>query len=278
MKKKYLPLFAAATALTLTACGATGSEEGAASSSESTQEVTTLTVGASVTPHAEILEFVNDNLAADAGIALEIVEYTDYVQPNVALAEGELDANYFQHVPYLEAQIADEGYEFSHSVGIHIEPFGVYSDKYDSIADIPNGATISVPNDPSNQARALWLLEDQGLFTVEEVENPTIHDLADNPKNIQLTELEAAQLTLSLPDVDASVINGNYALQADLVPSEDALALESGVDNPYANIVAYRTEDEDNAAIATLIELLTSEETRAFIEETWPNGEVIPAF
>lgn len=296
---------AAAVSLTLTACGGDAADD-ASSAVEDAQtaaaeagteaeslaedaqsavedaadgDPTVITVGASPVPHAEILQFIDDELAADAGIDIEIVEFTDYVQPNVALAEGEIDANYFQHVPYFDAEVEEKGYEFEHSVGIHIEPYGVYSDTVTSLDELADGATVSVPNDPSNQARALELLEANGLFTLDDsVESPTIYDVADNPKNIQLTELDAAQLPLTLQDVDASVINGNFALDAGLVPTEDAIVLESGEDNPYANILAYRTEDADNETIQTLITLLTSDEVRTFIEETWPNGELIPAF
>lgn len=270
----------AALALGLSACsGSTADGDATATgTATATGAVTTLKIGATPVPHAEILTFVDENLAAAAGIDLEIVEYTDYVQPNVALSEGDLDANFFQHLPYFDAEVAEKGYEFSASPGIHIEPYGVYSEKYTSLDELPDGAQIAVPNDPSNQARALVLLEKQGLFTLAAVETPTIFDVAENPKNIKLSELDAAQLPRSLQDVDAAVINGNFALEAGLVPSKDALVLESGEDNPYANIVAYRTADANSEAIATLVKLLTSDEVRTYIQETWPNGELIPAF
>lgn len=296
---------AAALSLTLAACGDSAADDAsnavedvqsaaadaqteAESAAEDAQsavedavdgEATVITVGASPVPHAVILQYIDDELAADAGIDLEIVEFTDYVQPNVALSEGEIDANYFQHVPYFDAEVAEKGYEFEHSVGIHIEPYGVYSETLTDIADLPEGGKISVPNDPSNQARALWLLEDAGVFTLDSaVADPTIYDLGDNPKNIELVELDAAQLATTLADVDASVINGNYALDAGLIPTQDAIVLESGEDNPYANIVAWRAGEGSEPAVEKLVELLTSEEVRAYIEETWPNGEVIPAF
>lgn len=275
----------AALALALAACGGGGNSEpgqspttGGTASTPAT-EIVTLKVGASPVPHALILQFVDENLAEAAGIDLEIVEFTDYVQPNVALAEGSIDANYFQHMPYFETEVAEKGYAFEASVGIHIEPYGVYSKTLGSLDELPDGATISVPNDPSNQARALKLLEANGVFTLDKaVTSPTIYDLADNPKNVKLVELDAAQLPITLADVDAAVINGNFALEADLVPTRDAIALESGENNPYANIVAYRTADADSAAIATLLRLLTSDEVRTFITETWPDGELIPAF
>lgn len=269
---------AGVAALTLAACGdAADDTDGASPAADG--EVTTIVVGASPTPHAEILEFVQDNLAEDAGFTLDIVEYTDYVQPNVQLAEGELDANFFQHLPYYEAEVEEKGYDFAHFEGVHIEPYGVYSDSVASLDELPDGAQVGVPNDPANQARALELLAAEGLFTLaEDVEDPTIFDVADNPKNVELAELEAAQLVRSLQDFDAAVINGNYALEADLNPAEDAILLESGEGNPYANLLAVRAEDVEDEAILALDEALHSEEVRAFIEERWPAGEIIPAF
>lgn len=278
---RILPAALGVAALTLTACGGGIADSTSTASLDSAApagDVMEITVGASPVPHAEILQFVQDNLSADAGLNITIVEYTDYVQPNVALSEGELDANYFQHVPYFDAEVDEKGYDFQHSVGIHIEPLGVYSDSVQSLDDLADGATIAVTNDPSNQARALQLLEDNALFTLDGVDNPTIYDVVDNPRNFEFTELNPEQLTVSLPDVDLAVINGNFALDAGLVPAEDAIVLESGEGNPYSNIVAYRTESADDPAVQLLVELLTSDETRAFIEQNWPNGEVIPAF
>jgi D-methionine transport system substrate-binding protein len=274
-------LLAAATALTMAACGpqdATDAGGRESSQGEEPGDVTTITVGASVTPHAEILQFVDDELAAEAGLDIEIVEYTDYVQPNVQLAEGALDANFFQHLPYYESQVAERGYDFAHFEGVHIEPFGVYSESLTSLDDLPDGAQVGVPNDPSNQARALELLAGAGVFTLAEVDDPTIFDIAENPKNVELVELEAAQLIRSLQDFDAAVINGNYALEGGLNPAEDAILLESGEDNPYANLVAVRAEDAEDPVLLTLDELLHSDEVRDFITERWPAGEIIPAF
>ncbi len=280
--RKTIPAIAAVAALSLTlaACGGGAAETTTpAATTSAAGEITTLTIGASPVPHAEILRYIDENLAEAAGLDLEIVEFTDYVQPNVALAEGEIDANYFQHVPYFDAEVAEKGYEFDHSVGIHIEPYAVYSEKITSLDELADGAKISVPNDPSNQTRALKLLEANGVFTLKtDVASPTIYDLADNPKNIELVELDAAQLPITLGDVDAAVINGNFALDAGLSPTNDSIAIESGEGNPYANILAYRTADASSPAIQALIALLTSEDVRAFIEETWPNGELIPAF
>ncbi|WP_116948871.1 MetQ/NlpA family ABC transporter substrate-binding protein [Jiangella endophytica] len=249
-------------------------------------DATALAVGASITPHAEILEFVRDELAADAGLELEIVEYEDYLLPNENLADGSLDANYFQHQPYFDSQVADRGYDFGHFPGVHIEPYALYSGldgdsaRYASTDDLPDGAVIGITNDPSNQARALDLLVQDGLITLSDTgdADPTVLDVADNPKNLEFSEADPASLARALEDVDAAIINGNYALEAELSAAEDSLLVESGDENPYANFVAYRAEDEGDEALATLDELLRSDEVRAFIEERWPLGEVLPAF
>ncbi|GAA4623244.1 MetQ/NlpA family ABC transporter substrate-binding protein [Cellulomonas oligotrophica] len=266
-----------AAALVMTGCA--GGSGGTAGPTADADGVTTLVVGASPVPHAEILQFVQDELAADAGLELEIREFTDYVLPNTALAEGELDANYFQHLPYFEAQVAENGFEFDHFEGVHIEPYGVYSDSVDAIEDIPDGGTIGITNDPGNQARALDLLVEAGLITLAETEgDPTLLDVEDNPKDLELVETAPEQLVVSLPDVDAAIINGNYALEAGLNPATDSILLESGEDNPYANFLAVRAEDVDEPALVALDELLRSDEVRSFIEERWPDGEVLPAF
>ena len=279
--RKIFALVASA-ALALTACssdnGSSNSSESTTSSSASADGLTTLVVGASPVPHAPILQFVADNLAENAGLQLEIKEYTDYVQPNVALDAGELDANFFQHLPYLEAQIADRGYDFDHGKGVHIEPFGIYSETVTNLDDVPEGGVVLVTNDPSNQARGLWLLETEGLITLEDVDSPTIYDIKDNPKNLQIRESEAPSIPVQLPDVDLAIINGNFALEAGLVPAKDALALESGENNPYANILAWKADSGKLDAIKKLDELLHSPEVAKFIEETSPNGEVTPAF
>ncbi|MCC2319690.1 MetQ/NlpA family ABC transporter substrate-binding protein [Cellulomonas xiejunii] len=261
-----------AAALLMAGCSAGGSDEAGDGG-------TTLVVGASPVPHAEILQYVADELAPDAGLELEIREFTDYVLPNTALAEGEIDANFFQHLPYLEAQIAENGYDFDHFDGVHIEPYGVYSESLDSLDDIPEGGTIALTNDPGNQPRALDLLVGAGLIELAETDgDATLLDIAENPRNLEFVEAAPEQLVVSLQDVDAAVINGNYALEAGLNPAEDAILLEDGADNPYANLVAFRTEDADSEALATLDQLLHSDEVRAFIEERWPSGEIIPAF
>lgn len=266
----------AAAALVLAGCAGGGDDTG---SDTGSGDSATLVVGASPVPHAEILQFVADELAADAGIELEIEEFTDYVLPNTALAEGELDANFFQHLPYLEAQIEENGFDFEASTGVHIEPYGVYSEKVDSLDAIPAGGTVAITNDPGNQARALDLLVEAELITLAETDgDPTLLDVAENPKDLELVETAPEQLVVSLQDVDAAIINGNFALEAGLNPAQDAILLEAGEGNPYANVLVFRSEDVDDPTLVTLDELLHSEEVRAFIEERWPDGEIIPAF
>jgi D-methionine transport system substrate-binding protein len=276
---------AAASALTLAACSSGGSgaasESSSAAATQAAGDLTTIVVGASPVPHAQILQFVQDNLAKDAGLNIEIKEYQDYVQPNVALEDQSIDANYFQHVPYLEEEIASKGYTFDHGEGIHIEPYGIYSQKITSLDDLPDGAVIGITNDPSNQARALDLLQQNGIITVDDsVENPTIYDIKDNPKNVTFQEAEAPAVAALLPDVDIAIINGNYALESGLTPSKDALYLESGKDNPYANVLVWNTEEDASkiAAVKKLDELLHSDAVSEYIKQTWPDGEVQPAF
>lgn len=280
--RKTLSALALTTAATLVlaSCGSGSEETPAADDVSETSGVTTLTVGASPVPHAEILEFVDEELAENAGLDLEIVTFDDYVLPNTALAEGELDANYFQHLPYFESQVEAQGYEFDHFEGIHIEPLGIYSEKHESLDDVPEGAKVGITNDPGNQARALDLLAANDLITLEDTgdELPTLLDVKDNPKNLELIETAPEQLVRALPDVDLAVINGNFALEAELNPAEDALVLESGEDNPYANFLAFRSEDAGSEALKTLDELLHSADVKAFIEERWPAGELLPAF
>ena len=238
-----------------------------------------LKVGASPVPHAEILRFVDEELAADAGLDLEIVPFTDYVQPNVALDDGSIDANYFQTVPYLEEQEAAAGYDFTALEPVHIEPLGIYSDKLTDLADLPDGASVAIPNDPTNAGRALRLLAANDLITLADTGDaaPTALDVEGNPKDRQIQEIEAAQLPRSLADVDAAVINGNYAIDADLKPAEDALALEEAEGNPNANLLVVRAGTEDDERIVKLEELLHSDEVRQYIEDTYA-GAVIPAF
>ena len=257
----------------LAACGDSGTDDAASSDPSAV-----LKVGASPVPHAEILEYVKDNLATEAGLNLEIVQFADYIQPNVALMDGQIDANYFQTVPYLAEQSAAAGYDFVNVGGVHLEPMGVYSQKVDDIATLPEGGTIAIPNDASNGGRALKLLADNGLITLKDTgeTSPTSNDITDNPKDFKIVEVEAAQLPRSLEDVDAAVINGNYAISADLNPAKDALVLESATDNPNVNILVTRNGMQDDPRIQSLIKLLQGDKVKAFIEEKY-QGAVIPA-
>ncbi|WP_306367057.1 MetQ/NlpA family ABC transporter substrate-binding protein [Nocardiopsis sp. CC223A] len=266
---------AALAAAVLTACGSPSerAEEGTGA-----EGLTTLRVGATPTPHAEILQFIDENLAADAGLRLEIVEYTDYNQPNAALAEGELDANYYQTVPFLQEYLAGNAdADLSYVSDVHLEAFGVYSEDVGDLADLPEGAEIGVPNDTSNMGRALHLLADADVITLADDAggSPTVDDIEDDPLNVTLTPVEAAQLPRSLQDLDAAVVNGNYALEADLPTTANALAWEGIENNPYANGLVVRSEDADAEGIVRLDELLHSPEVRDFMEERW-QGIVIP--
>lgn len=264
-------------ALTLAGCGS-GSEEPASGGSGG-EESSTLKVGASNVPHAEILEQAQP-LLEEQGIELEIETYQDYIFPNQDLESGEIDANYFQHVPYLESQIAEHGYEFENAGGIHIEPIGVYSQKYNSLEELPEGATILMSSSVADHGRILSMLEAQGLITLDEsVEKTTaeVSDITENPKNLQFeTDYEAAILVQMYEqgEGDAVLINSNYAIDAGLNPLEDSIALESS-DSPYANIIAVNAGDEDNENIQALVEVLKSEEIQDFILEEW-GGSVVP--
>ena len=241
---------------------------------------TTIRVAATPLPHMEILTFVKDNLAEDAGLELDLQEQTEYPIPNRLLSEGEVDANFFQHLPYLETEIEENDYELTPFEGVHIEPLGIFSESLTSVDEITDGASVGIPNDPTNRGRALALLAAEGLLALADGIEPTEatpDDIADNPKGLAFEEIDAALLPRTLGDYAIAVINGNYALEADLSPAEDALALESGEDNPYANMLVVRTEDKDNEALVALDELLHSEDVKAFIEENY-SGAVIPAF
>ncbi|MBM2618463.1 MetQ/NlpA family ABC transporter substrate-binding protein [Actinoplanes sp. LDG1-06] len=261
----------AALLLGIAACGGNDSE--AASSSD------TLKVGVSPVPHGEILKYVADNLASAEGLKLDIVEFNDYIQPNVALQEKQLDANYFQHIPYLDEEVAAKGYKFTALKPVHIEPLGVYSKTVKNLADVPSGGVVGIPNDPSNSGRALSLLAANGLLTLKDGVGvkATEKDITANPKNLKFKALEAAQLPRSLEDTALSVINGNYAIETGLKPATDALALEKGEDNPYANLVVVRTGDETDERVVKLEKLLHSDEVKKFITDKY-QGSVLPAF
>ena len=266
---------AAVASLGLTACGG-GSTSSDASGSSS--DVVTLTVGATPSPHAKILNYVNDNLAADAGIKIKVVEYTDYVQPNTALNDGELDANFYQTVPYLENAEKQAGYDFEAGAGIHLEPLGVFSQKHKSLDELPNGGTIGIISDTSNQERALRLLATQGLVSIPEGEGDVNVNTVTKLKDFTFNEVEGPQLVRSLEDFDFAVINGNFAQEGGLSLSGDALVVESPVDNPAVNVLVWKNGSDKAAAIAKLEELLHSDQVKQYIESTWSDGSVIPAF
>jgi D-methionine transport system substrate-binding protein len=264
-----LPLFLGAvlTAVSVAGCGG-GNAAGDPNAA--------LKVGVSPVPHAQILKYVADNLAEDKGLKIDVVEFTDYVQPNTALVDGSLDANYFQTVPYLDEFKAKSGAEVDWIAPVHIEPLGVYSKKFKKLTDLPSGAKVAVANDATNEARGLKLLQDNGLIKIKagSEKSATIRDVADNPKNLQFVELEAAQLPRSLDDTDASVVNGNYAIDAGLKPADDALALEKAENNPNANGLVTRTELKDDKRIRQLAELLQSQQVKDYIKQTF-NGSVL---
>ena len=235
-----------------------------------------LSVGATPVPHAELLNLIKDDLAAQ-GITLKVVEFTDYVQPNMAVLNGDLDANFFQHIPYLESN-AEWAAKMVSAFAVHVEPFGLYSAKYKDIGELPAGASIAIPNDPSNGGRALLLLQANGLITLKEGVGLTAtpRDIADNPKNFRFQELEAAQLPRSLQDVDGATINGNYALEAGLNPLKDSLIIE-GAESPYANIIVVLKGNENDPKIVALKNVLLSPKVKEFIIEKYDGG-VAPAF
>ena len=292
MKKLLSILLCAALVLGLAACGTAASDPTAAPESEApatdaaetpSGELEKIVVGASSTPHAEILEAVSGELEA-LGYELDIKICDDYVMPNLALADGEIDANYFQHEPYLLNFNAENGTDLVSAAAIHYEPMGIYGGSKSSLDELAEGDIIAVPNDGTNEARALLLLQDQGLITLKEgidasTETATILDIAENPKNLEIVEMEAKNIPHSLPDVAFAVINGNYALQAGLT-GNDALASESADSDAaqtYANILAVRAGEEDSAKTQALVTALTSETCRQFIEETY-SGAVVPIF
>ncbi|QVQ54672.1 metal ABC transporter substrate-binding protein [Spiractinospora alimapuensis] len=241
-------------------------------------DLTTLRVGATPVPQADILNFVQDNLAEDAGLNLDIVEYTDYNQPNAALVEGELDVNYYQHRPFLEEYLeGNDDADLTYVEDIHVEAFGLYSEGLEDLDDIEDGAEIGVPNDASNLGRALLLLEEKELITLDDDagELATQNDIADNPRDLEIVPLEAPQLPRSLQDMDAAVVNGNFAIETDLAETANVLGFEDTEDNPYANGLVVNSGDADDPDIATLNDLLHSAEVRDYMEETW-DGVVIP--
>ena len=290
MKKLVSLLLSGALAVGLLAgCGggtgtsqtpAGNSESPAASTETGSLEGTTLKVGATPAPHAEILEVVVPILA-EQGITLEIVQYNDYVQPNNAVEDGSLDANYFQHITYMNDFNDQNGTHLVSAAEVHYEPMSLYAGKVSSLDELADGALIGVPNDATNEARALLVLQQEGLITLRDGAGitATINDIVDNPKNLQFSEMEAAQLPLRLADLDMAVINGNYAIDAGL-SMDDALATESAdgeAAQAYVNVLAVKEGRENDSAIQALAAALCSPEVKAFIDETY-NGAVVAVF
>ena len=273
--KKTIIASVAALALTgfITGCG---DEKKAAAPAPKDSKAVTLKVGVSPVPHAEILGAVKDKLAKES-VNVEIIEFTDYVQPNLALNDKNLDANYFQHKPYLDEFARSRNLKLVSAGAIHLEPMSVFSKKIKDLKDLPDGARVAIPNDPTNGGRALLVLQSAGLIKLRDgaLITATPQDITENKKNLQFSELEAPQLPRSLEDADISVININFALEAKLNP-KDAIFTESS-DSPYANIVAVREGDENRPEIKKLIEALTSQESKDFIEKKY-NGAIKAAF
>lgn len=295
MKKNLLALFLALIlALSLAACGSTGSGEPAAEeetpaaeepaeepAAEEPAETVVLKVAASPTPHAEILAQVKDVLA-EQGIDLQVTEYGDYVVPNTAVEEGDEDVNYFQHQPYLDQFNAENGTHLVSVAAIHYEPFGIYPCKTATLEELPDGALVGVPNDVTNEARALQLLESAGLITLKEGVGleATTNDIVDNPKNLEFLELEAAMLPNVTTEVDIAAINGNYALQAGFSSAADAIYTEdpnSEAAQTFANVIVVKEGNENNPAVQALVEALQSDAVRNYINETY-DGNVLPIF
>src|SRR5690625_1144229 len=266
----------------LAACGNGENTEDTSANTDTSEngtEETTIRIGASNVPHSEILEYVAPTLEEE-GITLEIERYNDYVIPNVALEEGDIDANYFQHVPFFEDAVAENDYDFVNAGSIHLEPIAAYSQKHESLEDLPEGARILVSSNAPDYGRVLAILEEAGLLTVEEgvdLTTASFDDIAENPLDLQFEyEYDPALMPTLLEQDEGDVvfINSNFAVDHDLHPLEDSIAVESS-SSPYANLVAVRSEDAENQAILRLIEVLKSEETQDFILETW-DGSVVP--
>ena len=283
MKKKIATLLIATLTLGvvgLTGCGANNGATNEATENAATEELEVLKVGASITPHAEILAQVKDVLAQE-GYDLQVVEYNDYVLPNTALEDDELDANFFQHQPYLDDFNAENGTHLVSVAAVHFEPFGLYVGKTDSIANLKDGAIVAVPNDTTNEARALLLLEAQGLIKLKEGAGltATVLDIEENPLNLEIKEIEAAQLVRSLPDVDIAAINGNYAAEGGLNVA-DAIAVEASdslAADTYANVIVVKEGNENSEKTQALVGAVLSDDVKSYIEETYGNA-VIPVF
>ncbi|MCI8811397.1 MAG: ABC transporter substrate-binding protein [Oscillibacter sp.] len=281
MKRRLATLaLAALLILSLAACGGNSGNSGTTGGADASGETVTIKVGATPAPHAAILEVAKEILA-EQGYDLDIVEYDDYVTPNDSLEDGSLDANYFQHITYMNEFNESNGTHMVSAAGIHYEPFGLYAGKTAALADLADGAQIAVPNDGTNEARALLLLEQEGLITLKEGVglSATKSDIAENPHNYDIVEMEARLLPTTLQDVDMAVINGNYAIDAGLKVS-DAVAVEASTGaaaEAYVNVLAVKEGNENSEAIQALISALQSDAVRTYIEETY-DGAVVPLF
>ncbi|MFB5267159.1 MetQ/NlpA family ABC transporter substrate-binding protein [Paenibacillus enshidis] len=278
MKKWSFAFLSLALLLILGACGNAQNGQGAtADNNPGTSRSIELKVGASAVPHAEILEAIKPALEKE-GVRLQVVTFNDYVQPNVQLFDKQLDANFFQHQPYLDSENKARGMDLVSVVPVHVEPMGAYSQKYKSVDEVPDGAIVGIPNDATNAGRALMLLAKQGLITLKDNTdiNSTIADITGNPKNLDIRDADAAMLPRQLPDLDLAVINTNYALEANLNPTKDALFIEDK-ESPYANLLVARPDNKDSEGIQMLAKALQSEEAKKFIEDKY-QGAIVPAF
>ncbi|MCY1152043.1 MAG: MetQ/NlpA family ABC transporter substrate-binding protein [Sphaerochaetaceae bacterium] len=245
-----------------------------ASGAKESEETNKIVIGATPEPHAAMLNLVKDDLEAQ-GYELEIIEFTDYVTPNEALESGEIDANFFQHLPYLETFNKEHNTHLVSAGGIHVEPIALYSKTVSSIDELEDGATIAIPNDPTNEGRALLLLESANLITLKDDAGleATPFDIKDNPNNFKFQEIEAATLPRIIGDVDAAIINGNYAIPAGLIATQDGLLIE-GAQSPYVNVIAIK-EGNESAKIDALVKALKSDKVASWVQEQYPNGEVV---
>ena len=275
MKKKFWAMLSLAATLLFAGCGGGGGDTPAPSGDKLNASIK---VGATPVPHAEILEEIKPDLK-EKGVTLEIVEFNDYVQPNIALNDKELDANFFQHEPYLNDFVKEHTeMKIKNAGGVHVEPMGIYSSKIKSLDEIPFGGTVSIPNDATNGGRALLLLHKAGVLTLRDgvSEMATVQDIISNHNDLTIQEIEAAQLPRTLDDVDIAVINTNFAMNANLNPMNDALYMEDKT-SPYVNIVVVRDGDENRAEIKALLETLRSDKVKNFISEKY-KGAIVPAF
>lgn len=264
MKKRNYLFLAVLTALIFSGCNKNDSK--------------VITIGATPEPHGAMLNLIVSDMAAQ-GYTLKIKEFTDYVTPNEAVEAGEIDANFFQHVPYMEQFNKERGYHLVSVIGTHVEPLALYSKKYKKVDDIPSGAVIAIPNDPTNEGRALLLLQSAGYIKLDSKAGlfGVPADIIDNPKKLKFQEIEAASLPRVLDDTDAAIINGNYALPAGLSATKDGLLIE-GADSPYVNIITVKAGKENDPAIQALSKAITSKKVKDYLVKTYPNGEVIPTF